>query len=404
MRKNTTVVHYYNEIIRFWNKINYIVRKSLKGSKSFDNTDIPKYFYATYRILWEHATEKAVIKELREFDIRFLKNIRNFSLEKALVNKKDKEKISILEAIPSFMIDQLLPVMNTEFLVENLQFMNGLHIPLEITLRVNTLITNLNPMEMLAVIEEDFKKKGINYHKDNHLPNLFWIPRTEKGKVIRSKFYQNGSLLFQDKASVAVIQFLAPNKKEKICDLCAAPGIKTSLISQYLNNTGNIIAGEFLSKRAIAMRYLLTQLNVLNVHLVNTDSIDFPVRYQKYFDKILLDAPCTGSGAFLTSPELKWRQNEKFLHQNVLLQEKLLQSAIDLLKPGGIIVYSTCSLYPEEGEYQINKYIDKLESMKLPDWTDKGYKIDGMLIPGTARLFPAKHHTEGFFIAKFKKK
>ena len=222
--------------------------------------------------------------------------------------------------------------------------------------------------------------------------------------ILRFQLFQNGSLIFHDKASAAVVQTLAPKNEEKICDICAAPGIKTSLIAQYRNDQGLLIAGEFLSKRAKAMRTLLTQLRIINLHIINTDSIIFPIRVHNFFDKVLLDAPCTGSGAFLTSPELKWRQNEKFLHQNVLLQEKLLKSAIDLLKPSGILVYSTCSLYPEEGEYQVKKYLDKLEPMNLPDWIGKSYKIDGSLIPGTARLFPAKHHTEGFFIAKFKKK
>jgi 16S rRNA (cytosine967-C5)-methyltransferase len=152
------------------------------------------------------------------------------------------------------------------------------------------------------------------------------------------------------------------------------------------------------------MNSLLNQLNVLNVHIINTDSIAFPIRFQNYFDKILLDAPCTGSGTLLTNPELKWRQNEKFLHQNVVLQKKLLQSALKILKPGGILVYSTCSLYPHEGEYQILDILNSLEPLDLPKWFYPSYKIDGNTIQGTGRLFPSVHHTQGFFIGKFKKK
>ena len=75
-----------------------------------------------------------------------------------------------------------------------------------------------------------------------------------------------------------------------------------------------------------------------------------------------------------------------------------------MLKPKGILVYSTCSLYPDEGEFQILKYKDELEPLDLPNWFGESYEVNGIRIPGTARLFPAQHHTEGFFIGKFKKK
>ena len=117
-----------------------------------------------------------------------------------------------------------------------------------------------------------------------------------------------------------------------------------------------------------------------------------------------LDAPCTGSGTFLTNPELKWRQNQKFLNQNIVLQRKLFETALKLLKYEGIIVYSTCSLYPEEGEHIIMNFLKDLDPQMLPDWISPSYSINGSKLPGTGRLFPAIHHTKGFFIGKFKKK
>ena len=186
--------------------------------------------------------------------------------------------------------------------------------------------------------------------------------------------------------------------------MCSAPGIKTSLIAEDMKNKGYIIAGEFLAERMNIMKNLLNHLNVLNCFLINADSIDSPFRFENYFDRILLDAPCTGSGNFLASPELKWRQNKKFLHQNIILQKKLINSAIKLLKPNGILVYSTCSLYPEEGEYQILDYLDYLKPLALPRWFSPSYRIEGSTVPGTGRLFPSLHQTQGFFIGKFKKK
>ena len=105
----------------------------------------------------------------------------------------------------------------------------------------------------------------------------------------------------------------------------------------------------------------------------------------------------------MANPELKWRQGENFLHQNVVLQKKLLNTAVKLLKPNGILVYSTCSLYPEEGEYQVRQIINKLRPVDILQWTSPSYKIEGSSLPGTGRLFPSVHHTQGFFIAKFQK-
>jgi 16S rRNA C967 or C1407 C5-methylase (RsmB/RsmF family) len=203
---------------------------------------------------------------------------------------------------------------------------------------------------------------------------------------------------------VAVIDVLSPKRGEFILDICAAPGMKTSLISQYLDNENVMLANEFLLGRTFKMKSLLNNFGVKDALLLNADGISFPIRKEVKFDKILLDAPCTGSGTLRKNPELKWRQNRKFLYQNITLQKKLLESCVNLLKPNGVLVYSTCSLYPEENELIIRDYLNVLEPMELPNWFSPSYKIDEIKILGTRRLFPSIHHSEGFFIGKFKKK
>ena len=374
------------------------------GSNSLDDETISKYLYTTYRVLWEHASEKEIIKEVKILDKKFLNKLRSFSWNKALIHKDEKEKLSIIQSTPSFMIEHLLPVMNIDFLKENVKFMNRIGSKIEVSVRVNNLYGKLSSKDLSTQITEKFNKDKIDYRKDHDIPEMFWIPLSQKNRVVRNYFYQKGFLIFQDKASATVIKTLSPREEDRICDMCAAPGIKTSLIAQYMNNKGHILAGDFLLERVKMMKMLLTQLNVLNVHIINTDSIIFPIRFQNHFDKILLDAPCTGSGNLLANPELKWRQNKKFLRQNLILQRKLIESALKLLKPNGIFVYSTCSLYPEEGEYQILDFIDYLEPLDLPKWVSPSYKINNNTVPGTGRLFPLIHQTQGFFIGKFKKK
>jgi len=404
MRKNPKIIHYYNEIVRFWSKINFIIKRALPSSITPTTSQLAHLLYATYRILWEKASDNTIYTEMKGIDKNFLKNLRKFSWEKALKRKDKKEKLSICEAVPSFMINHLLPVLTLDFIKDNIQAMNGL-VGNDITfIRINRLLEKNLAQNLNTVIKSEFEKGKIPFHKDPHVVDLLTIPTSMKNNVLKNRIYQKGYLISQDKASAAVIQILSPQPGEFICDMCAAPGMKTSLIAQNMENKGCIIAGEFLNKRTIIMKDLLNYLGVLNTHILNTDSIIFPLRFENIFDRILLDAPCTGNGTFLINPELKWRQNENFLHQNIVLQKKLFENALKMLKPNGILVYSTCSLYPEEGEYLIMKFQDYLEPQNLPKWLSPSYNIEGSALPGTGRLFPSIQNTQGFFISKFKKK
>jgi 16S rRNA (cytosine967-C5)-methyltransferase len=395
-RLKPKTVHYFTEIVRNWNKLNYFIKKSLRSinlNKELNEFENALLLYITYRVQHENATFQSLIDELegyRKIEIIFenfesiIKKIRSFSWKIALNSKSNIERLSILEAIPSFFIKKLEEVMDISSIEDNLKFMNNFKQREYFTAHLNKVV--------------DFN------HKDSDIASLYHIPIQKKSQFIDSDLVKSGVMIILDKGSASVVDILSPNPNEFILDMCAAPGIKTSLISHYTKDESHLIAIDFSKERVKEMKNLTDRMNYYKDFLLNSDSISPPFRSSLKFDKILLDAPCTGSGTFLSHPELKWRQNEKFLHQNMVLQEKLLNSAIDLLKPSGILVYSTCSLYPEEGEYQIKKYLDKLEPMNLPDWLGKSFEIDGSIIPGTARLFPAQHHTQGFFIGKFKKK
>ncbi len=406
-RRNPKIFHYYNEIVRNWSKLNFIINKTMRAlNKPEIKTTLEraKFLYITCRICCENASNNAIKDELNTSMIKEMDKLRTFSWEKALVGKSNEERLSIKEAIPSFFINNLLQVVSFEFIKENIRMMNDRNQQESVSVRINDLSRDNADINLKIQIQEDLKKNGIKFKQDPVISEIIHIPSKLKFLIFKNKWYQRGNLIFQDKGSAAVVNVLSPSPNEHICDLCAAPGIKTSQIAQSTCDKSCIIGCEFNTERMNTTKKLLNHYNVLNAHLINADGIKFPVRSDKKFDKILLDAPCTGSGTFLTNPELKWRQNEKFLNQNIVLQKKLLDSAISLLKPNGILVYSTCSLYPEEGELQILKFLDDLEPLELPEWFSRTYKIKDSEIPGTGRLFPSLHKTKGFFIGKFKKK
>jgi len=400
--------YYLKEIIRYWNRLNFIINRVFTEK----NPAIPSQaalLYATYRIFYENIPREIIFNELSPFlttaykknkILSFLKALRTFNWEQAIQGKSEEEYLSLEAAVPTFVIRKLLSVMSIEFLKQNLQFMNNLKSESTQTVRINALRANTDLVEQ---IKSDLINQGIEIQQDSNFPELFYIPTRKKSVIIKSNWYRSGYLIFQDKASATVASILAPQDDDLICDLCAAPGIKTSLLAQYTLNTARIFAIDVHSQRIVQMKQLLRHLHVLGVHPLNTDGLNLPFRITLQFDKVLLDAPCTGSGTFFANPELKWRQTQKFLQQNCYFQQKLLETAIQILKPGGILVYATCSLYPEEGELQILKFKDKIIPLKLPNWISPNYQIEKSLADGTGRLFPVVHHTQGFFIAKLQK-
>jgi len=410
-RENPKIFHYYTEIVRYWSRLNYILQKTLRSLDLYDlpQKEIATYLYTIYRKIQENASKKNIFDELnlssdQKINIsRFIVRLETFSWERALSGKSKLEILSIKEAIPTFVIDRLLPVMSLNAIKENIQCMNDHH-NYDNFIRICDLKIKISNQNFINILKNELKANNILMKRDPEIPELMYIPNDKKSVILKTRSYLSFKIIFQDKASAAVIKVLSPQPFEYICDMCAAPGNKTNLIAQYTFNQGKVIAGEFLTKRAFIMSNLINRTNILNTHLINCDSIKFPLRYKNKFDRILLDAPCTGSGTFLTNPELKWRQNKNFLYQNITIQEKLIESALRLLKPNGIFVYSICSLYPEEGELQILKFINKLDPLQLPEWFSPSYKINGDMVPGTGRTFPSMHHTHGFFIGKFKKK
>lgn len=406
--------HYLTEIIRYWNKLQFIAKKTLRSmSKDIDKLDLETCIYATYRFFWEKAQFQSILEEMnsslniqnKEQLFKFYNKLSSFNWDIALQKKTQIDKLSIECAVPSFMIKTLLPVLDYHSIEQNLTAMDSRSRKGISYLRINDLVVPTKSFsEIYSNIIKYFSLVGIKAVPDDIFPEILLVNNIDKGKIVKSEYYKNNMLTFQDKASYSSVILLDPKPKELICDLCAAPGIKTSLIAQQSKGKSTIIAGDFHQKRLHNMVNFLNKSKVMNVDISQWDGI-YPPLVKESFDKVLLDAPCTGSGTFTSNPELKWRQTKKFLDRNVLLQEKLLKSAIALLKSGGTLVYSTCSLYPEEGEHQIQKIMnDQIELHKGPSWLPPSYIIENSSIKGAGRYSPAMHNTIGFFVAKIVKK
>jgi len=205
---------------------------------------------------------------------------------------------------------------------------------------------------------------------------------------------------------------LNPSEKDVVLDLCSAPGSKTTQLAEMMKNKGVIVVNELEIDRIKALVFNLDKMNFLNCGVVNQRGEILSKYYDSYFDKILVDAPCSGLGIIQKKNEVnKWWSLER-VNNLVEIQNKLLVSAIKMLKVGGKMVYSTCTLTPEENEIIINKILEKypvdVEEVNIPIRHHKGLteykneKLDKRLSKAI-RIFPWEADSDGFFLVKLKK-
>ncbi len=205
---------------------------------------------------------------------------------------------------------------------------------------------------------------------------------------------------------------LNPSLKDLVLDLCSAPGSKTTQIAELMDNKGVLVVNELEIDRIKALVFNLDKMNFLNYGVVNQRGEILSKYYNSYFDKILVDAPCSGLGIIQKKSEVnKWWSLER-VNNLCEIQNKLLVSAIKMLKVGGELVYSTCSLTPEENELIINRILEKypvdVEAVDMPIKYHKGLteyqgvKLDKRL-KNAIRIFPWEVDSDGFFLIKLKK-
>ena len=236
-RSNAELVHYYYEILRYWNKINFILKRKLKFTNELHvsySYGIAKYLIAIYRIVWEKENVIKVGNELNfaSVDIDLLENLNFFSWEQALIGKKEIERLSLEIAIPTFSIKKLATVMDFETIEANFKLMDNREGNATLFFRFNDLLLNKTQHDPIGSILIDLKEQGINAKRDKNLSKMFYTELKNKKKIILNRSYKEGKLLIQDKASFAVTHLLGPQASELICDMCAAPGTKTSIIAQ----------------------------------------------------------------------------------------------------------------------------------------------------------------------------
>lgn len=237
------------------------------------------------------------------------------------------------------------------------------------------------------------------------------------GELGRALEHLLGYYYVQELASMLPIIALQPKPDETILDLCAAPGSKTTQIATEIKNTGLIIANDIHLGRIKILASNLERCGVTNTIITKKEGRALCKRLKQKdfkFDKILLDAPCSGEGTLRSTPVTYLMWNPKTIKRLSRLQKQLFEAAFEILKVRGEIIYSTCTHAPEENEEIVNYVLEKfgnkikVEEISLPikcrtgisKWKDKKYTKE---TKQACRIYPQDNNTEGFFITKFRR-
>ena len=278
-------------------------------------------------------------------------------------------------------------------------------------IRCNTL--KISPDKLLRRLR---KKWNVGQpYKDYE--EIFVVESTlEPGELGNSVEHLLGYFYVQEISSMLPLLVLKPEPGEFVLDLCASPGSKTTQMAAMMENTGTIIANDIKLDRIKILSANLERCGVSNVIITRNDGVGLCSRLAKSgfkFDKILLDVPCSGEGTLRSSPKTFKMWNLKVVKKLSREQRKLFVFALKCLKPGGEIVYSTCTHAPEENESVVNFVLDnfpvEVERVSLPvrcrpgikEWEGRQFHYD---MSNTCRIYPQDNDSEGFFISKFRLK
>ncbi|MED3563649.1 RsmF rRNA methyltransferase first C-terminal domain-containing protein [Bacillus xiapuensis] len=267
----------------------------------------------------------------------------------------------------------------------------------------------LNP---LKISEEEWAQQSpFTLKKIPFVPNGFYYD-SERDQPGKHPYHAAGLYYIQEPSAMFVAEQLAPTPGEKVLDLCAAPGGKSTQLAGKMAQRGILVANEINSKRAKALSENIERLGISNVLVTNETPERLAERFQGYFDKILVDAPCSGEGMFRKDVEAIAFWSEAHVEACAKQQKNILDSAYSMLKEGGILVYSTCTFSPEENEQTIEYFLKKYPDLQLlpiektngiqtgrPEWSNSNLNE----LEKTARLWPHHLRGEGHFVAKIRK-
>lgn len=229
----------------------------------------------------------------------------------------------------------------------------------------------------------------------------FYSPEEQPGK---SPFHEAGAYYMQEPSAMIVVEVLAPKPGERIADLCAAPGGKSSQIAGRMAGEGLLVCNEYVESRAAVLAQNMERMGVPNCVILKEDTEKLSKRFPLFFDRILVDAPCSGEGMFRKEGQALSMWSPENVERCSRRQMEILENAAVMVRPGGVLVYSTCTFSEKENEAVIEAFLKTHPEYRADETIlTERMKAAGVCsgkLPGTIRMFPHRLNGEGHFAAR----
>ena len=393
---------------------NLILRKELNEFDEQDKRFITNIVYGTMqnylyvRYLWENYVEKSIAKDIAIlmdmsiYQIEFMDKVPTYAVvneaveiasqlhkgkyksmvnamlrrfmreEKREITGDDLTQLSILTSHPLW----LVKMWNKQYGYEVTKKIcyDNQEVP-TLACRVNTLKSSKSELLINKKFREGYLSKDALLY--------------EGGNIADTKEFLEGLITIQDESSQCVALMVDPKENERVLDVCAAPGTKTTHMAQLMKNTGEIIACDIHEHR---VELIHNSMKRMGLNCIHPQQLDGTLAHESFevesFDRILVDAPCSGYGVLKRKNDIKVHMEPSDMDEIIPLQASILESVSSLVKKEGILVYSTCTLNKKENEKQVEKFLKNHEEYTLLEMRT---------------IFPYEYHSDGFFMAKFKK-
>lgn len=296
------------------------------------------------------------------------------------------EHLALTQSHPHWMIERWLERYGFENTQKLCQINNT-----KPTLTIRTNLLKSTPQELQKhLAQENIQTETIDQH-----PSMLAVPHPSG--LFQTKTFQKGHFSVQGIGAASVIDLLSPQPNETILDMCSAPGGKTTAIAEKMQNTGTIAAVDLYANRLKTVRQNANRLHITNIHTLTANANQMPTTQK--FDRILLDVPCSTLGILNHHPDMRWHRYPNDIPTLAKQQLSLLTHAANHLKPNGTLVYSTCTLEPEENEHIIQTFLTNHPQFQLiPAANHLSFTQDKYL-----HLLPYQSTHDGTFAARLQK-
>lgn len=305
-----------------------------------------------------------------------------------------KEHISLKYSHPAWMVEDWLSLFGVDFTEELCRANNKKP---DLTLRVNTLKTGRD--ELVSLLRKEGHDAGPGlYGKNSVVVKNGFFPG-------ESKTFKDGLFYVQDESSMLAVEALAPEPGQLLIDVCSAPGGKCTYAAQIMRDKGSIVARDINEKK---LSMIVENCARLGISIVKTEVFDSRKPDKELVgkaDRVMVDAPCSGLGVIRRKPDIKWKKEREHYKALQEIQAEILGAAAQYLKPGGELVYSTCTVMPGENVEVVEKFAGSASNFEFVDISPylPGELRGESAEKGYVQLFPNVHGTDGFFICKMRR-